>query len=146
MLNKIFKILIDFIFNKIIGDIKQFFRFCVTGITGAIIDFGFLYLLIEFANLNYLLSATISFVLALIDTYLLNKYWTFQNKENNHAKQFSKFLLTSLVGLLINLGIMYLMVDVLLIWYIFAKIIASIIVLFWNFLMNKHFTFKITNF
>jgi len=128
--------------NYLIQKHQQFLKFCLVGILGTIIDIGILYILVEFAHFNYLLAASLSFVLAVINNYLFNKYWTFKNTKTRHLKQFSLFLLISLVGLAINLGILYLLVDLAQIWYIFAKIIAILIVTIWNFIMNKFVTFK----
>ncbi|MFC1622522.1 GtrA family protein [Patescibacteria group bacterium] len=142
MYKLILNLILKIIKNRTIFRFQQFIKFCIVGTIGAIIDIGGLYLLVEFLNIHYLLAATVSFILAVINNYFLNKYWTFKNSEKKHAKQFTSFVLVSIAGLLINLSIMYIMVDILSSWYIFAKIIASIIVLFWNFLMNKHITFK----
>ena len=142
MKREIIKLILNLIWQRLILKWQQFFKFCVVGTIGAIIDIGGLYILVEFFGLHYLLGAAISFTLAVINNYLLNKYWTFQNKSKNHTKQFICFLLVSIGGLLINLGIMYLLVEILFVWYLLAKAVASIIVLFWNFLMNKYITFK----
>jgi len=142
MLKQIIKLIWHIVWQRIVLRFRQFLKFCLVGTLGAIIDIGGLYVLVEFAGVHYLAGAAISFTLAVINNYFLNKYWTFQNKSKNHAKQFTCFLLVSIGGLLINLGIMYLLVEVFLAWYLLAKIMASIIVLFWNFLMNKHVTFR----
>ncbi|MFH1457409.1 MAG: GtrA family protein [Patescibacteria group bacterium] len=142
MLKNIFKLIWQIVWHRIILRWQQFFKFCVVGTIGAIIDIGGLFVLVEFVHIHYLLAATISFTVAVINSYFLNKYWTFQNKGNNHAKQFVIFVLVSVVGLLINLGVMYSLVEWLAVWYLLSKAIASIIVLFWNFFMNKYVTFK----
>lgn len=130
--------------KRLLGNehIKQFFKFCVVGTIGTAIDFGLLYVLVEFGHVFYLLAATISFIAAVINNYLLNKVWTFQDKNRNFFKQFVQFLLVSLVGLGLNLLILYLLVDKAHLWYIFAKVLATGVVLIWNFIANKFWTFK----
>ena len=142
MLKNIFKLIFNLIWQRIVLRWQQFFRFCVVGTLGAIIDIGGLYVLVEFFGIYYLLAAAISFIFAVINSYFLNKYWTFQNKNNQHAKQFIIFLLVSVIGLLINLGAMYVLTEWVGFWYLLSKAIAAIIVLFWNFLMNKYVTFR----
>ena len=142
MLKKIIKLILKIWWHKQMIKYQQFFKFCVVGTMGAIIDIAGLYILVEFVGVYYLLAATMSFIVAVINNYFLNKHWTFRNKSENNAKQFIGFLLVSIVGLLINLGAIYALTEWLVIWYLLSKAIASIIVLFWNFFMNKYVTFK----
>ncbi|MFH1457273.1 MAG: GtrA family protein [Patescibacteria group bacterium] len=142
LLKNIIKLILRIWWHKRITKYHQFFKFCVVGTIGAIIDIGGLYILVEFVHIYYLLAAVISFIVAVTNSYFLNKYWTFQNKSNNHAKQFIGFLLVSIAGLIINLAVMYALVERMAIWYLLSKAIASIVVLFWNFFMNKYVTFK----
>ena len=130
--------------KRILGNehIKQFLKFCVVGVIGTAIDFGLLYLLVEFGHVYYLLAATISFIAAVINNYLLNKIWTFQDKNRNFFKQFVQFLIVSLVGLGLNLLLLYLLVQYAHLWYILAKVLATGVVLIWNFIANKFWTFK----
>jgi len=81
-------------------------------------------------------------MLAVINNFTLNKYWTFQNRSSNIRKQFLKFLIVSTMGLVITEGCMVLFVYGLKIWYMSAKLITSGLVLVWNFLANKYWTFK----
>jgi len=135
------------LFKKIIWQrltlpIRQFFKFCTVGFFGAVINLVFLWLLVEKAHFYYLLAATVSFILSVINNYFLNKYWTFNEIGKAKTKQFFSFLLISLLGLLINLFVMYLLVTIYLINYLLAQFVAIITVTFWNFFMNKYFTFK----
>lgn len=112
------------------------------GISAAIVDFGLLYILTEFGHLHYLLSATISFIAAVIVNYSLNKSWTFASS-GSHLKQFPIFLMVAVCGIIINNGILYTGVEKFDIWYIYAKIIATVVVMVWNFAWNKHLTFRV---
>lgn len=127
---------------------RQFIKFGVVGITGTLIDLGVYNLLALLFGFNIYFARTISFVLAATNNYILNRKWTFRNKNKNVAKQFFKFFLISLIGLGLNLIIMKfcqkLVVNV---QNEFLKLnipvlIAIVIVLFWNFFINKYWTFK----
>ncbi len=119
-----------------------FFKYAIVGCTGTAIDLGTLYIFVDFLHLNLLLSTAISFILAVINNFILNKYWTFQNKSSNIRKQFIKFLIVSVMGLLLTEACMAFFVFGLKIWYMAAKLITSGLVLTWNFLANKYWTFK----
>jgi dolichyl-phosphate beta-glucosyltransferase len=119
-----------------------FFKYAIVGCMGTAIDVGFLYVFVEFLRIHLLVSTAMSFIFAVINNFALNKYWTFQNKNSNIRKQFIKFLIISIIGLLLTELFMALLVYTLKIWYMASKIITSSLVLMWNFLANKYWTFK----
>jgi len=60
--------------------------------------------------------------------------WVFnQDKINNKLVEFNLFILISTIGLVFTEIILYLLTDMCGIYYMISKIIASILVLFWNF-------------
>ncbi len=122
--------------------VRQFFKFCVVGSIGTAVDFGLLYLLVEFGHLFYLLAATISFIAAVVNNYILNKIWTFRDHSKQLFRQFGRFLIISLVGLGLNVLLLYLLVEFGHLWYILAKVLATGVVLIWNFFANKFWTFR----
>ena len=123
---------------------KPFLKYCVVGVSGTAVDVGALYIFIEYFNLPLLTATTLAFLLAVVNNFILNKIWTFENKSKNYKKLFIKFLIVSLVGLILTNASMYTLVEIAGIWYIYSKLITSGIVLTWNFLGNKFWTFSIT--
>ena len=114
--------------------------------SGTLIDLGLLNLLHGYLGVDVYLAATLAFMAAVINNFLLNKYWTFKNQAGYLKKgpaQFFNFVFVSVVGLLINLGIMALLIEVFDLWFNLAKLAAIIIVLFWNFIANKLWTFRL---
>ena len=98
--------------------------------------------MVELGGWYYLLAAGFSFTAAVINNYFLNKYWTFNDLSSKNFKQFFSFVLVSVGGLVINLGVMYFFVEQIKFDYLLSKAIASLVVLSWNFLMNKYIIFK----
>lgn len=122
--------------KKLIG---QFFKFGVVGVIAFIVDYLSLYLLTEFLNVYYLISSIISFLLSIIVNYILSIKWVFDIKKKQSFKDVIIFTLLSAIGLLINLLVMYLSVEVLKIHYMIGKLIATFIVMIWNFATRKMF-------
>ena len=120
----------------------QFIKFSLVGGVGAIIDFTVLYLLVQFLGVWYILAATISFVLAVINNFFWNKYWTFRDSRGGIARQFSQFLIVSTVGLGLNNGMLFALVEGSGLFYMWAKVFATALVLAWNFTANKFWTFR----
>lgn len=119
--------------------ISQFFKFGVVGVIAFIVDYLSLYLLTEFLNVYYLISSIISFLLSIIVNYLLSIKWVFDIKKKQSFKDVIIFTLLSAIGLLINLLVMYLSVEVFKIHYMIGKLITTFIVMIWNFVTRKMF-------
>lgn len=123
---------------------KIFVKYCIVGGTAAIVDFGLLFGLTEFFGVYYLYSATVSFVLSALTNYTLNRRWTFRS-DGKKRRQIPIFFAVATMGLAINNSIMYVGVEKLGLWYMLAKVLATGIVLIWNFLGNRYITFNERN-
>ena len=112
----------------------QFFRFIFVGGTAFLIDFFIYFALVEFLNVNYLISAAIAFFISVLANYYLSTSWVFnQSQIENRAVEFNLFLAISFVGLIFTEVLLYVFTDMFSINYLWSKILASILVLFWNF-------------
>ena len=110
-----------------------FFRFIFVGGTAFIIDFS-IYILLCYLGINYLISAAVAFFISVIANYILSTSWVFnQSQIENRAVEFNIFLAISIVGWLFTEILLYLFVDILSLGLVLSKIIASFLVLFWNF-------------
>ncbi len=119
-----------------------FLKYAFVGCLGTAIDLGSLYVFVDRLHIPMLVSAALSFLLAVINNFTLNKLWTFGNKSRNIRKQFIKFLIVSTIGLMLTEICMAFFVYALKIWYMASKLITSGLVLTWNFLANRYWTFK----
>lgn len=118
--------------------IKQIMRFGVVGVISFLVDYGILYVLTEKANIYYLLSAGISFTASVVINYLLSMSWVFKsNKKRGKKEEFIIFVVLSLGGLLLNQVMMYVFVDYMNVYYLLAKIVATAIVMIYNFISRK---------
>lgn len=121
----------------------QMLRYAVVGGTGAIIDFGLLYILKEYFGWHYLVSATLAFIFSALFNFYLNRVWTFKSSGNSR-KQLLIFSFVSVSGLCLNNSILYIVVKWLGIYYVYyAKVLAVGLVTIWNFIWNKYFTFRV---
>lgn len=120
----------------------QFIKFCLIGAMSFLIDAGIYLVLTRFLAVYYLLAKIISFILAAINSYFFNRSWTFRSKNPRIKQEFIKFLIVATIGLGLNSLIMFLTVSWLKLNDILGLIIATFIVMFWNFTANKIWTFK----
>ena len=122
---------------------KQFFKFVIVGIINTLINLLILYILTEFFGVYYMLSAVIAFLFAVTNSFLLNKTWTFEEYIKYKIKyKYIQFIIISIIALVINLILLYILVEYFDIWYMAAQIVGVLSNLLVNFIGNKLWTFR----
>lgn len=131
-------------------DIQRFMRFAVVGVTGTLVDFVLLVVLRELLGLPVLIANTLSYSAGIVNNFTLNRLWTFKEARSKGVwVQFGQFFAVSTAGLLLNNAIV-LLLDTSLgalfnapeSGYLVAKVVATGVVLVWNFLINRYWTFN----
>ncbi len=120
--------------------IAQIMKFGVVGVIAFAIDYGLMVLLTEVFGVNYLISATISFAVSVTFNYFASMRYVFKHKEGmSKRREFIIFVVLSLIGLLINDLIMWVGTGLFGISYLITKLVATFIVMVWNFVTRKIF-------
>ena len=130
-------------------EFSRFVKFSVVGALGATIDFGLLNLMRGVFGWHLLWANTFSVSVAIVSNFIWNRFWTFPESRNRKKrKQLPQFAIVNFVGLIIN-NLIVVGVDSMLVSYIgepwsynIAKAIAIGIVLFWNFGVNRLWTYR----
>lgn len=138
--------------NKFRTLLLKFLKFGVVGASGAVIDFGLTALCKGILGIPELLANAIGFTLAATSNYYLNRVWTWKSTSKQVGIEYAKFFFVSLIGLGLNSLIVFPLKDISIVPRFFdtrldwdfwiAKIIATAIVMVWNFLANNFFTFR----
>ena len=147
-------------------ELVRFLKFCVVGVSGTIIDFGVLNLLIQLFGFSKVLANTCSFSLALLNNFTWNRLWVYpETRGEPITRQLAQFTLVNIAGWAINTGIFYsadrwlwgetgllagpigalalaIGVQHFDLAYNLAKALATGVVLFWNFFVNRVWTFR----
>lgn len=119
----------------------QFFRYIFVGGFSALVDIGLLFILNNKFGINYLVAAALAFLAGLTVNYLLSVTWIFHST-GKIKKEFTIFSMIGIAGLIWTEIIMWFFVEKIDLSVMYSKIIALILVLFWNFIMRKKFAFK----
>ncbi len=137
--------------------IKQFSKFFIVGIANTAIDFAVLNAEMFVTGItsgsSLIFFNIVSFSVAVINSYFMNKYWTFEDKRPDGEKtavKFSQFIGVSLVGISINSAIVFAFATFVSpimglspqIWVNIGKLLATGISLIWNFVGYKLWVFK----
>lgn len=123
---------------------RQFVKFSLVGTLNTGVDFGVYLALtrgLDFWSRHLVSASVISFGVAAVSSFLLNNFWTFRRDAAGWSARLPKFLLVAsggaglnalTLGLLVGLGV----------WDILAKAVATVLVLIWNFTLQKKWTFR----
>ena len=121
-------------------------RFYTVGASGLLVNYVVSLLLADsVVNFWYIHATVIGIAVSMTSNFILNKIWTFEDRNFEAKKtlaQYGKFVGFSSLGALIQLGMVYVLVDNYQIIYPLALIIAVIIAASSNFILNKKWTFK----
>ncbi len=119
---------------------EQIIKFAGVGITAFIIDYGIMVALTELFGVDYLISATISFIISVIFNYFASMRYVFTHKEGmSRKREFIIFVVLSVIGLLLNDLFMWVGTDFFGISYLITKLIATALVMIYNFVTRKIF-------
>ncbi|WAC06558.1 MAG: GtrA family protein [Thermodesulfobacteriota bacterium] len=129
--------------DKANDTIAQLVRYTLVGGLAFVFDFGSLFILTEYLNIHYLVSAAFAFLLGLTINYTLSIIWVFEKRTlSNQRIEFFIFSLIGMVGLGLNEFIMWLFTDILNCFYLLSKIVSTVFVFLWNFFVRKFVLFN----
>lgn len=148
---------------------ERFIKFAMVGLIGAIVDFGVFNLLrwillqvvVEEGMITWAITGaqTVSFIAAIGSNFLWNRYWTYpDSRTKSFRRQFAQFTLVNFLGILIRAPFVWATHD----WlgesiYKFGSFeigvaralgdnlsvaLAVGIVMFWNFFVNRYWTYN----
>ena len=120
--------------------IDRFVRYALVGGISTLTYLGMLAFLVEYFNLDPVLSSVTCFIVIVLLAYILNYLWVFES-ERTHKKVLPRFLVVSFLGLMMNTGVMYFTVNIIGLWYIWGQVCAAVFIPVTNFVMNFYWSF-----
>lgn len=123
---------------------KKVFKFGLVGLSGIVVNMGVLWYLTEFVGFYYLVSSLFAIELAILNNFVWNDLWTFKagasHKLSSQWHRIISFHVVSAGGLVINMGILYLLTSVGGVYYLISNIIGILVAFGWNFMVNRRVT------
>ena len=122
----------------------KFIKYFFVGGIAAAVDFLIFALFVKILALPWFISGIAGFVLATLVNYLLSIRHVFTSGARfKKHKEIILIFFVSFIGLIINQLILWQCIEFLFLEPLFAKIIATGIVFFWNYSARNHFIFKV---
>jgi len=134
--------------------ILQFRKFAAVGTLNTLLNIGVINFLIFLTDITsgvyYSLFVALGFMVAVINSYFWNKFWTFESRMPVNAAEYMRFLFFTLVGALLNVGAASLVVNVIgapenfnpKLWANIGAFCGVLVSFLWNFLSYKRIVFK----
>jgi len=121
----------------------QFVRYAFVGGIATIADWAVLYVLTQ-CGMYYLISAVFAFLAGLIVNFALSKLLVFSASEAkvNKVAEFVVYGVIGVVGLGLTMVIMWFLTEVCHVYYMLSKVVATVLVLVWNYLARKKVLYK----
>ena len=121
---------------------NQIIRFCIVGGITFGLDMVVLVILTDYFEVYYLISAAAGFIVGSILNYVLSIIFVFHSgRYSRRTNEFIVFIILTLLGVLLNHGVMYLGHEIILINYKVVKVVSLVIVTIFNFLIKKYIVF-----
>ncbi len=120
-------------------------RFFTVGASGLGVNYLASVLFSLSVDMWYLHATVMGIMFSITSNFILNKYWTFEDRDFSVKKtvmQYGKFAGFSSIGALVQLGMVYYLVDESGISYPISLVLAVGVAAFSNFILNKKWTFK----
>lgn len=122
--------------------IKQFVKFGMVGALNTVVDYALFASLTMVFHWFYLVANAVSFSIAVTNSYVLNRRWTFRSDNPNWRGEAVKFFIVNIIGLGMSEALLFVFVEHFSSHTLFAKALAIVVVLFWNFLGTRFWAFR----
>lgn len=127
---------------------SRFAKFCTVGLIGVGVNAGILYVLTEYARIDYKISALCAIEAAIINNFLINYIWTWRERRTTSTRIFLNMLLRfnvscGAVAFVVNWGLLVLLTEVFGIYYLVSNFTGIAVAAVANFLLSHYWAFAV---
>ncbi len=119
---------------------SRFIRFCITGGLNTLVDFAVFWVLTVPLQASPYLSQILSYSAGMLNSYCINRSWTFGSKNRFFGSEMLRFLLVNLCVLGVSVGAIYLLAQRL--PMLAAKLFTTGITMILGFVLNRLVVFR----
>ena len=122
------------------GEMWRFIKFGLTGVMNTLVDY-MVFLVLSYLNVDVYLSQVISYSCGMLNSYIVNRNWTFGSKKSFFSAQMLRFVVVNISLLLISLGVLWLGSQL---GYgkLVSKLCATAVTLVVGFVVNRLWVFN----
>jgi dolichol-phosphate mannosyltransferase len=122
-------------------------RFGLVGVSGLLVNYALLYLLVGVGGVNHLAAAVLATEAAILSNFTFNNLWTFGDVQppTTWMHRVSQYNFFCLGGLVISVATLAMLTYLLHLHYLMANIFAIGVATLWNYTANRYWTWPATN-
>lgn len=121
---------------------KEIMLYLIFGVFTTFVNIIVYYIFADFFKINYLISNTIAWIASVFFAYITNKKYVFESKKSNIIKEIISFFGSRMVTGLMDIFLMWFLIDNITLDDFIAKIVVNVIVIIMNYLFSKLIVFK----
>jgi len=115
----------------------------ITSVLATGVDFVVTILLVQVAGAPYLAGSATGTISGGAANFLISRNWVFNAQEKKWAAQLPRFMLVWIGSLILNVSGLYLLTHFTGMNYLLSKIIVAVLIaVFYNYVLQKRFVFK----
>ncbi|MCF8889145.1 GtrA family protein [Priestia megaterium] len=118
----------------------SFIKFALVGVVNTLIDFV-VYALLTTIGVNYILAQWISYSAGILNSYVMNRKWTFERKEKSSKREVISFVIVNLITLSLTSFLLTVLYNKWGISLLISKLLITIASVGINFIGTKLFVF-----
>jgi putative flippase GtrA len=123
-------------------EMKRMGKFAITGIGNTLVDIGVYSLLAIVLGVNVFVSQFFGYSAGMLNSYLINRRWTFRTSDRFFSLQLVKFIITNLVILGISMLLLKVFMEFLGMSKLIAKLVTTCFTIALSFLISRYWVFK----
>ncbi len=131
------------LWTKLYSRFRDLILYGIIGCLSSGLDFVAYTLLVKVCDWHYIVANCVSVLIGITTSFTLNRKYNFKVTDNT-MRRFAIFLTVGLSGMALSNVILWLCIDVLSLGEILSKLLSIVLVVFFQFLLNKYITFRQT--
>jgi putative flippase GtrA len=128
--------------NKFLDKFGQIIKYCLVGVINTLITAVILFTLMNCFGVSYKTSNAAGYIVGFINSFIMNKSWTFKENQAPAIKQFLWFLAVFIVCFFLQRCLLIFLVEELVINKNISQLIGMVFYTLTSFALNKLFAFK----
>jgi putative flippase GtrA len=128
--------------KRIFSQNKKIIRFLIVGGTCAVYNLAMLYYLTSILKFYYLFSFILVFLTGNLIGFYLNKFYTFKTRKKLFWKELLKYYSVMTSNFILGLILMFVMVNLLKLWYFYAMALLTVVGTVYNFWLHNKWSFN----
>lgn len=122
--------------------VHKFMKYLVAGLIQFPLDLSLLWFFTDILGIYYLLSASISVIISAGIGFIINKNYAFKKSKVSFFQGYIVFAIITAAKIFAITGFLYVFVDVFKMYYLIARVLTGIIIVFLMYFLHTKLTFR----